>query len=62
MTVGEIFLESLSTGVITEHEVSWLASHQTNFDRPEEAAAIRLGRLMDQGEINLGCRLPLSVG
>ena len=58
MTVGEIFLASLSTGVITEHEVSWLTSHQTSFDRPEEAAAIRLGRLMDQGEINLGCRLP----
>ena len=58
MTVGEIFLESLSTGVITEHEVNWLASHQTSFDRPEEAAAIRLGRLMDQGQINLGCRLP----
>ena len=58
MTVGEIFLESLSTGVITEREVNWLASHQTSFDRPEEAAAIRLGRLMDQGEINLGCRLP----
>ena len=46
MTVGEIFLESLSTGVITEHEVNWLASHQTSFDRPEEAAAIRLGRLI----------------
>ena len=58
MTVGEIFLESLSTGVITEGEVSWLATHQTSFDRPEEAAALRLGRLMDQGEINLGCRLP----
>ena len=58
MTVGEIFLESLSTGVITEQEVDWLASHQTKFDRPEEAAAIRLGRLMDQGQINLGCRLP----
>ena len=28
MTVGEIFLESLSTGVITEHEVNWLASHR----------------------------------
>ena len=54
MTVGEIFLESLSTGVITEHEVNRLASHQTSFDRPEEAAAIRLGRLMDQGQINLG--------
>ena len=47
MTVGEIFLESLSTGVITEHEVNWLASHQTSFDRPEEAAAIRLGRSND---------------
>ena len=58
MTVGEIFLESLSTGVITEHEVHWLASHQISFDRAEEAAAIRLGRLMDQGQINLGCRLP----
>ena len=53
----EIFLESLSTGVITEHEVNW-PSHQASFDRPEEAAAIRLGRLMDQGQINLGCRLP----
>ena len=31
MTVGEIFLESVSTGVITEHEVNWLASHQTSF-------------------------------
>ena len=41
MTVGEIFLESLSTGVITEQEVNWLASHQASFDRPEEAAAIR---------------------
>ena len=61
MTVGEIFLESLSTGVITEHEVDWLAAHQTSFDRPEEAAAIRLGRLMDQGEINLGCRLTESM-
>ena len=61
MTVGEIFLESVSTGVITEHEVNWLASHQTSFDRPEEAAAIRLGRLMDQGEINLGCRLTESM-
>ncbi|QNJ00399.1 hypothetical protein SynA1562_01569 [Synechococcus sp. A15-62] len=61
MTVGEIFLESLSTGVITEREVNWLAAQQTNFDRPEEAAAIRLGRLMDQGEINLGCRLSESM-
>jgi hypothetical protein len=28
MTVGEVVLESLTTGVITEAEVGWLASHQ----------------------------------
>ena len=49
MTVGEVVLESLTTGVITESEVGWLASHQELFSRAEEAAAIRLGRLMDDG-------------
>ena len=44
MTVGEIFLESLSTGVITEHEVNWLASHQTSFDRPRNA--LNLSKLL----------------
>ena len=58
MTVGEIVLESLTTGVITEHEVSWLTAQQASFNRPEEAAVLRLGRLMDAGSIQLGCRLP----
>ena len=58
MTLGELFLESLSTGVITEDEVDWLASHQYVFSRAEEAAAVRLGRLMDAGVVNLGCRVP----
>ena len=60
MTVGEVVLESLTTGVITEAEVGWLASHQESFSRAEEAAAIRLGRLMDDGEVNLGCRIANS--
>ena len=60
MTVGEVVLESLTTGVITEAEVGWLASHQELFSRAEEAAAIRLGRLMDDGEVNLGCRIAKS--
>ena len=60
MTVGEIVLESLTTGVITEHEVSWLTAQQASFNRPEEAAVLRLGRLMDDGSIQLGCRLPLA--
>ena len=57
MTLGELFLKSLSSGVITQGEVDWLASHQHAFSRHEEAAAIRLGRLMDEGVVNLGCRL-----
>ena len=58
MTVGEVFLESISSGVITENEISWVASHQGAFARHEEALALRLGRLIDEGQINLGCRLP----
>jgi len=58
MTVGEVFLESISSGVITEHEISWVASQQGGFARHEEALALRLGRLVDEGQINLGCRLP----
>jgi len=57
MTVGEVFLESLTSGVITEREISWVASQQGAFARHEEALAIRLGRLVDEGQINLGCRL-----
>jgi len=57
MTVGEIALQTFSTGVITEEEVTWLTDHQQTFTRSEEAAAIRLGRMMDQGQIHMGCRL-----
>jgi hypothetical protein len=57
MTVGQLFLESLSSGVITPRELSWLIHQQDSFSRVEEATALRLGRLLDQGEIQLGCRL-----
>ena len=58
MTLGELFLEAISTGVITETEVDWLTAHQRSFSRIEEATALRLGRLMDEGSIQLGCRVP----
>jgi hypothetical protein len=58
MTVGELFLESLSSGVITPRELTWLTQRQDQFSRVEEATALRLGRLMDEGAIQLGCRLP----
>ena len=58
MTLGEVFLDSITTGVITIDEVDWVTRHQSSFSRAEEAVAIRLGRLIDEGSVNLGCRIP----
>lgn len=57
MTLGELFLEAMSTGVITQGEMDWLTIHQPTFSRTEEATALRLGRLIDEGSIQLGCRM-----
>jgi hypothetical protein len=57
MSVGEVFLESVCTGVITAEEIAWITSHQSAFNRQEEATALKLGRLLDEGRIQIGCRL-----
>lgn len=57
MSVGTVFLEALLTGVITPSELEWVTSHQGEFNRVEEATALKLGRLLDAGRIQLGCRL-----
>ena len=56
-SVGEVFLESVSTGVITAEEIAWITAQQTSFDRQEEAMVLKLGRLLDDGSIQIGCRL-----
>tara|TARA_Y100001968_G_scaffold77862_1_gene69158 strand:+ start:19625 stop:19810 length:186 start_codon:yes stop_codon:yes gene_type:complete len=56
MNLGLVFLESLSTGIITLEEMNWITSHQRNFSRIEEATALKLGRLLDQGLLHIGCR------
>ena len=57
MSLGVLFLEAMSTGVITKGEVAWVTAQQDRFSRTEEAVALRLGRLIDDGSIQLGCRL-----
>jgi hypothetical protein len=57
MSVGELFLESVSTGVITAEEIDWITLQQARFNRQEEAIVLKLGRLLDAGEIQIGCRL-----
>jgi len=57
MLIGEVFLETMATGVITQAEIDWLTTHQSGFSREEEAMALKLGRLLDEGRIQIGCRL-----
>ena len=57
MSVGELFLESVSTGVITAEEIDWITAQQAAFNRQEEAIVLKLGRLLDEGIIQIGCRL-----
>ena len=54
MTAGELFLQSFSSGVITQAEINWLLLKQGRFSRSEQAAMQRLGRLLDDGQIHLG--------
>lgn len=57
MALGDVFLAAISTGVITDHEMDWVTRNQNRFSRAEEATALRLGRLLDEGVINPGSRL-----
>ncbi len=57
MEIGAIFLTSNSTGIITFSELDWITRHQSKFTRLEESLAIKLGRMLDEGSINIGCRL-----
>ena len=57
MSLGILFLKSNLTGIITFSELDWITTHQSNFTRLEESIAIKLGRMLDAGSINIGCRL-----
>lgn len=57
MLIGEIYLEAMATSIITQDEIDWLTTHQASFSRDEEAKALQIGRLLDEGQIQIGCRL-----
>ena len=57
MEIGKLFLKSNSTGIITFPELDWITNHQSNFTRLEESIAIKLGRMLDAGSVNIGCNL-----
>ena len=57
MGIGKLFLASISSGIVTQEELRWVAMNQLNFSKCEQATAVKLGRLVDSGQIQLGCRL-----
>ena len=57
MHLGEVYLESLSTGVNTQEEIDWITTCQSTFTREEEAMALKIGRRLDEGTLQIGCRL-----
>ena len=57
MNLGLLYLKINSTCIITLSELDWITNQQFNFSRVEEALAIKLGRLLDSGDINIGCRI-----
>ena len=57
MNIGTLFLNGNLTGIITFSELDWITNHQSDFTRLEESTAIKLGRMLDAGSINIGCRL-----
>ena len=56
MGIGKLFLASILTGIITQEELEWMASNQLNFSRIEKATALKLGQLVDLGQLQLGFR------
>ena len=57
MNIGKLFLKINLTGIITFSELDWITNQQLKFNRLEESIALKLGRMIDSGIINIGCRL-----
>ena len=58
MNLGILFLKVNTTGVITLSDLNWITNHQSEFSRLEMALVLKIGRLMDEGIIEVDSRLP----
>ena len=56
MNLGVIFLKSNVLGFITLQELDWITENENSFSRIDMALVIKLGRLIDQGVIEIDCR------
>ena len=58
MNLGLLFLKVNTSGLITLSELDWITNHQSDFSRLDMALVLKIGRLMDEGIIEVDCRLP----
>ena len=56
MNLGIIFLKANVLGFITLEELDWITENECCFSRIDMALVIKLGRLMDEGIIEIDCR------
>ena len=56
MDLGIIFLKVNVLGFITLEELDWITENENSFSRIDMALVIKLGRLMDEGIIEIDCR------
>ena len=56
MNLGIIFLKANVLGSITLQELDWITENENGFSRVDMALVIKLGRLMDEGTIEIDCR------
>ena len=57
MNLGLLFLKVNTSGVITLSELDWITNHQSDFSRLDMALVLKIGRLMDEGIIEIESRL-----
>ena len=56
MNLGIIFLKANVLGYINLRELDWITENESSFSRIDMALVIKLGRLMDEGKIEIDCR------
>ena len=56
MNLGIIFLKANVLGSINLKELDWITENENSFSRLDMALVIKLGRLMDEGIIEIDCR------
>ena len=59
MNLGLLFLKVNTIGVITLAELDWITNNQSEFSRLDMALVIKIGRLMDSGDLEIDSRLPV---